>query len=93
MACSWSLVALHICTINHENWICFGLHSGWIKGETFRYQLGFLEMVITADILSVILKKKAHKTATLVKNEKKTTSSFNRKSKKSKCFLEVVAGN
>lgn len=50
-------------------------------------------MVITADILSVILKKKAHKTATLVKNEKKTTSLFNRKSKKSKCFLEVVAGN
>lgn len=51
-------------------------------------------MVITADILSVnYKKKKAHKTATLVKNEKKTTSSFNRKSKKSKCFLEVVAGN
>lgn len=52
-------------------------------------------MVITADILSVNLKKKkkAHKTATLIKNVKKTTSSFNRKSKKSKCFLEVVAGN
>lgn len=31
--------------------------AGWIKGETFRYQLGFLEMVITADILSVNLKK------------------------------------
>lgn len=32
--------------------------AGWIKGETFRYQLGFLEMVITADILSVNYKKK-----------------------------------